>query len=137
MGGGGTVDQTLAWKDGNQVDPLKPDTWHFPAAFVRNELRRAEDRIKIIETFGDSMAPTIQSGDRVIVDTDHRIPSPDGIYAVRDRYGSIIVKRLQLLRRGENPTIRIISDNKAHDPEDVDADEIHIVGRVLWSLKRL
>ena len=38
---------------------------------------------------------------------------------------------------GEPPRIRIISDNKSHDPEDVGIDEISIVGRVLWGLKRL
>jgi len=137
LGGGGSVDQTLQYENGQPVDPVKAEAWHFPAPFVRNELRRPEDRIRIIETFGDSMSPTIQSGDRVIIDTDHRIPSPDGLYAVRDRYGSIVVKRLQALRRGDPPIIRIISDNKAHDPEDVGSDEIAIVGRVLWGLKRL
>ena len=83
------------------------------------------------------MSPTILSGDRVIVDTGHRIPSPDGIYAVRDRYGSIVVKRLQVLRSGDPPRIKIISDNAHHALEEVGADEIAIVGRVLWALKRL
>lgn len=137
LGGGGVIDQTLQYEGGEPRDPVKEEAWHFPAPFVRNELRRPEDRIRIIETFGDSMSPTIQSGDRVIVDTDHKIPSPDGLYAIRDRYGSIVVKRLQSLRRGDPPVIRIISDNKAHDAEDVGADEIAIVGRVLWGLKRL
>ncbi len=116
---------------------VKPEAWKFPARFIREELRASEDRIIIMETSGDSMAPTILSGDRVVIDTSHRVPSPDGIYAVRDRYGNIVVKRLQVLRRGEPPIIRIISDNKSHDPEDVGADEIAIVGRVLWGLKRL
>lgn len=139
LGGGGTVDQTLAWKHGSEVDPIKPDAWKFPAPFVRNELRRPEDRIKIIETYGDSMSPTIQSGDRVIIDTDHRTPSPDGLYAIRDRFGSIVVKRLQVLRRGDPPVVKIISDNPHHGEEEVAADEIEtaIIGRVLWGLKRL
>lgn len=137
LGGGGSVDQSLVVQHGSQADPIRPESWHFPSSFVRNELRRPEDRIRIIETYGDSMSPTIQSGDRVIIDTEHILPSPDGLYAVRDRYGSIVVKRLQVLRKGDPPVIRIISDNKAHDAEDVGADEIVIVGRVLWGLKRL
>lgn len=83
------------------------------------------------------MLPTISPGDRVLVDSAHTVPTPDGIYAIRDRYGSIVVKRLQTLRRGDPPVIRMISDNKSHDPEDVGADEITIVGRVLWGLRRL
>lgn len=137
LGGGGSVDQSLVVQHGSHTDPIKSESWHFPSSFVRNELHRPEDRIRVIETYGDSMSPTIQSGDRVIIDTDHTLPSPDGLYAIRDRYGSIVVKRLQVLRRGDPPIIRIISDNKAHDTEDVGADEIAIVGRVLWGLKRL
>lgn len=137
LGAGGTVDQTFQYEEGREIDPVKAEAWHFPTPFVRHELRRSEDRIRIIETIGDSMAPTIQSGDRVIIDMDHVVPTPDGLYAIRDRYGSIVVKRLQTLRRGDPPQVRIISDNKAHDAEDVGADEIAIVGRVLWGLKRL
>lgn len=137
MGGGGSVEGREVVHNGRYSDPVKEEAWHFPARFLREELRAPESRVQILETQGDSMAPTILSGDRVIIDTGHRLPSPDGIYAIRDRFGAIVVKRLQVLRRGEPPTIRVISDNKAHDSEDVGADEIHIVGRVLWGLKRL
>lgn len=138
MGGGGTVDGNEVVHDGDYVDPVKSEPWHFPSRFIREELRAPESRIQILETQGDSMAPTINSGDRVIIDTGHRRLTPDGIYAIRDRYGFIVVKRLQALRRGgEGAMVRIISDNKAHDSEDVGEDEIHIVGRVIWGLKRL
>lgn len=137
MGGGGEIEPRRALQLGENLDPTKEESWHFPARFMREEIQAPESRVIIIETQGDSMSPTILSGDRVIVDTGHRLPSPDGIYAVRDRYGSIVVKRLQALRRGDPPIIRVISDNKAHDAEDVDAEEITIIGRVLWGLKRL
>lgn len=137
LGAGGTTEGREVRHDGDYADPVKSESWRFPIRFMREEIRAPESRVIILETEGDSMSPTILSGDRVIVDTGHRLPSPDGIYAVRDRYGSIVVKRLQVLRRGDPPVIRVISDNKAHDAEDVGADEIHIVGRVLWGLKRL
>lgn len=137
LGAGGTTEGREVRHDGDYADPVKPESWRFPTRFMREEVRAPENRVIILETEGDSMAPTILSGDRVIVDTGHRLPTPDGIYAVRDRYGSIVIKRLQVMRRGDPPVIRVISDNKSHDPEDVGADEIAIVGRVLWSLKRL
>lgn len=137
MGAGGTTEGREVRHDGDYADPVKGEAWKFPSRFVREELRAPESRIIILETEGDSMSPTILSGDRVIVDTGHRIPSPDGIYAVRDRYGSIVVKRLQVLRSGDPPRIKIISDNAHHALEEVGADEIAIVGRVLWALKRL
>jgi phage repressor protein C with HTH and peptisase S24 domain len=131
------IEPRLSLQLGENLDPVKEESWRFPSRFMRDEIQAPESRVIIIETQGDSMAPTILSGDRVIVDTGHKLPTPDGIYAVRDRYGSIVVKRLQALRRGDPPIIRVISDNKAHDPEDVGADEITIIGRVLWGLKRL
>lgn len=135
MGAGGATEGREVVFQGNQADPVKEEAWHFPARFMREEVRAPENRVIVIETQGDSMAPTITSGDRVVVDTGHTIPSPDGIYAIRDQFGSIVVKRLQTMRQGGK--IRIISDNKAHDAEDVGPDEIAIVGRVLWGLKRL
>lgn len=137
LGGGGTDEGLGTRVQGDYADPVKPEAWRFPARFMREEIRAPESRVIVIETTGDSMTPTILSGDRVIVDTGHTIPSPDGIYAIRDQYGFIVVKRLQVLRKEGRRAIRIISDNTSHHAEDVGEDEIEIVGRVLWSLKRL
>lgn len=122
--------------DGRHADPVKDEAWTFPSRFVREELRAAEPNLRVIETQGDSMAPTILSGDRVIVDAGHRVPSPDGIYALRDQFDLIVVKRLQALRTTP-PRLRIISDNQTHEAEEVGLDDVAIVGRVLWALKRL
>ena len=135
LGGGGYADREVR-RDGNHADPVKEEAWSFPISFIREELRAAAARIVIFETQGDSMLPTLSPGERVLVDTGHKVPSPDGIYALRDSYGSLIVKRLQTLRRGEPPRLMVLSDNPAHAPEEVGADEIEIVGRVVCSLRR-
>lgn len=136
MGGGGLSDREVM-HNGHYSDPLKPEGWLFPASFLRNELRAPASRIVVLETQGDSMSPTITSGERVIVDTDHQRPTPDGIYALRDRFGSIQVKRLHVLRgRSKEPRIKIISDNPHHPTEEVGPDEIEIVGRVVCALRR-
>ena len=137
LGGGGTTDGREVRHDGDYADPVKPEAWHFPARFMRDEVRASESQVIILETDGDSMEPTIGSGERIIVHTGMKTPSPDGIFALRDTFGNIIAKRLQVLRKGEPPRVLIISDNKAHATEEVGLDEITIVGRVLWGLKRL
>lgn len=139
LGGGGTTDGRQVVHHGDVADPVKSEAWHFPDRFMREELRAPEDRVVILETQGDSMSPTILSGDRVIVDMRHVTPSPDGIYALRDGYGTIVVKRLQLMRGGSPTMVKIISDNPHHTPQEVPAEEIEgsIIGRVLWGLKRL
>jgi transcriptional regulator with XRE-family HTH domain len=133
MGGGGVP--TEAYRpDGQHTDPLKSEGWSFPASFLREELRAPAARLIIVETQGDSMSPTIAPGERLVIDTAHRLPSPDGIYAIRDRYDAIVVKRLQMLRG--YPRLKIISDNQNHPAEEVGLDEIEIVGRVVCGLKR-
>ena len=136
MGAGEFSDREVR-VNGELRDRVKSESWHFPETFVRGDLRSSPNRIIIAETQGDSMLPTIQPGERVVIDTAHNLPSPDGIYAIRDRYEGIQVKRLQVLRRGDPPRILIISDNEAHPNEEVGADEIAIVGRVICSLRRL
>lgn len=137
LGGGGTQEGREVRHDGDHADPVKPESWKFPTRFMREEIRASESQVIIIETDGDSMEPTIGSGERIIVHTGMRQPSPDGIFALRDTFGNIIAKRLQVLRKGDPPRVLIISDNKSHPTEEVGLDEISIVGRVLWGLKRL
>jgi phage repressor protein C with HTH and peptisase S24 domain len=137
LGGGGTLEGREVRHDGDYSDPVKSESWKFPARFMREEIRATENQVVILETDGDSMEPTIGSGERIIVHTGMKMPSPDGIFALRDRFGNIIAKRLQVLRTGDPPRVLIISDNKAHATEEVGLDEIAIVGRVLWGLKRL
>lgn len=137
LGGGGQIEGREVRHDGDYADPVKPEAWQFPQRFMREEIRGRESEIIILETDGDSMRPTIESGERVIVHTGMKIPSPDGVFALRDTFGNIICKRLQVLRRGNPPRILVISDNPSHKAEEVGADEISIVGRVLYGLKRL
>jgi transcriptional regulator with XRE-family HTH domain len=134
MGGGGVPAREVR-KDGKHADPLKSEGWMFPPTFVREQLHSAPGRLLVVDTFGDSMAPTVMSGDRVIVDTGHKTPSPDGLYAIRDTFESIVVKRLQVMRSGKKASVKIISDNPNHAAEEVPINEIEIVGKVLCCLK--
>jgi transcriptional regulator with XRE-family HTH domain len=122
-------------KDGRHADPVKPEGWVFPESFVRDELRTTSAQLLVIGADGDSMAPTIAAGDRVVVDTGHRTPTPDGLYAMRDALKGIVVKRLQLLRSARPPRVRIISDNPSHPAEEVPINDLEIVGKVVCCLK--
>lgn len=134
MGGGGVIESETR-SDGTHADPLKPDTWIFPQAYMREVLHAPAGRLLVLEAQGDSMSPTISSGERVVIDTGHRLPSPDGVYAMRDRFDLIVIKRLQI--RQDTPKIRVISDNPAHPAEEVGLDEVTVVGRVVCCLRRI
>jgi len=103
--------------------------WTFPPAFLRHELRVQPGGIMILEVVGDSMSPSLQSGDRVIIDTAHARPVPDGIYVIDEGDGPM-VKRLQLIRRSAPAEVRVISDNQHHEPYTLRLEDVRIIGRV-------
>jgi transcriptional regulator with XRE-family HTH domain len=133
--GGGGVPAREVRKEGKHADPLKSEGWVFPPSFVREQLHTSAARLLVLDTNGDSMTPTLMSGDRVIVDTGHKTPSPDGLYAIRDSFQGIVVKRLQLMRKARPVRVKIISDNSNHATEEVPLNELEIVGKVLCGLK--
>ena len=100
LGGGGVPSREVR-KEGRHADPVKSEGWVFPPSFVREQLHTSAARLLVLDTTGDSMAPTVMSGDRVIVDTGHKTPTPDGLYAIRDTFECIVVKRLQVVRSVE------------------------------------
>jgi transcriptional regulator with XRE-family HTH domain len=134
LGGGGVPAREMR-KDGKHADPVKSEGWVFPPSFVREQLHTAPARLLVLDTTGDSMAPTLMSGDRVIVDTGHKTPTPDGLYAIRDAFEGIVVKRLQVVRSSRKASVKIISDNPNHAAEEVPLNELEIVGKVLCGLK--
>ena len=124
-------------KEGRHVDRIKSEAWAFPSNFVREQLHASAKELLVVEAEGDAMAPTIMSGERVIVDTADRTPSTDGLYAIRDSSENVIIRRLQLLRAARPPRVKIISDNPKHATEEAALDEIEIVGKALCCLKLL
>ncbi len=112
-GGGGVVASAYGFtKDGKNGDSVR-ERWGLPMSFVAGELRATSTNLDIIEVMGDSMEPTLSSGDRVVVDKSQTKPSPDGIFVLWDGYG-VIVKRVEVIRGRTPAAIRVISDNKLH-----------------------
>jgi transcriptional regulator with XRE-family HTH domain len=134
LGGGGVPSREVR-KDGKHADPIKSEGWLFPPSFIREQLHSSAARLLVLDTSGDSMAPTILSGERVIVDTGHKTPTPDGLYAVRDTFGAIVVKRLQVMRGTKPARVKIISDNPNHNNEEMPLNDLEVVGKVLSCLK--
>lgn len=118
-------------------DGLKPsEHWKIPRGYVAAFIESPE-KLAIIRVAGDSMEPEYQAGDRVLIDTSHRIPSPPGIYVLWDGYG-LVLKRLELVPGMEEPRrVRIMSINPAYSTYELTLDEIAINGRVVgkWAWK--
>lgn len=134
MGGGGVtlVSDGILGKNGMTfaAEHVR-DYWRLPLTLLAGMGLRPHDTI-VMPVQGDSMLPTLNEGDFVFVDTRHRLPSPDGLYALTDEFGGIVVKRLEVLgRRDEEVLVNVISDNERHPPRERMLSEIQIIGRVV------
>ena len=92
--------------------------------------------LSIVRVEGDSMAPTLNAGDDILVDlgdTGDRLR--DGIYVLRIDE-ALVVKRVALNPVGRRMTVQ--SDNPAYpDWPDCNPDDIRPIGRVIWSGRRI
>ena len=107
----------------------------FDAGWLRHMGVRPQ-RVSIIRVDGESMAPTLNDGDDIMVDHDDAADRlRDGIYVLR-LDGVLMVKRVAMgPLRGR---FSVLSDN-GHYPDwaDIDPELVDIVGRVVWTGRRL
>jgi phage repressor protein C with HTH and peptisase S24 domain len=119
------------------TDAIKPEAWLLPSHFLKDRFKAPPEKIVALSTQGDSMSPTIQHGDVVFVDTRHTRISPSGLYALRDIYGEMIIKRLDAYRVGDSYTVKITSDNPHEPTREEPLSEVSIVGRVCGIIKSI
>jgi phage repressor protein C with HTH and peptisase S24 domain len=108
----------------------------FPSAGFRQLYGAEPDRVRILEVVGDSMEPTLFPGQKVMVDTQDRAPTPPGIFVVFDGFG-LVLKRVQYVAHSDPPRVKISSDNKEYDPYERTLEEAHIQGRVIGGWRRM
>jgi phage repressor protein C with HTH and peptisase S24 domain len=92
--------------------------------------------LSIVRVEGDSMAPTLNAGDEILVDLGDAIERlRDGIYVLRID-DAVVVKRVALNPVGRRVTVQ--SDNPAYpDWPDCSLDDIKPIGRVIWAGRRI
>lgn len=108
--------------------------WHFPLDWLRHDLKARPADLRIITIDGDSMEPLLQGGDKVLVDLSRTIPSPPGIFVLHDGFG-LVAKQLERLPNTDSISIR--SANPRYSAYERAAEEITIIGRVIWFARRM
>lgn len=125
------IDLSAGAGPGTSVDAAERlRTWKVPRNVVNIASESAMDRIKIVRVKGDSMMPTFNPLDRIMVDTGDTLPSPGGIFVVWDGLG-FVLKRVQLVPHSEPLRVKITSDNPQFDPYERVIGEAYIQGRVI------
>lgn len=114
--------------------PVKKKPRRFTRGWLRLFTMSPPSRIFIAKGIGDSMAPTVQNADIVIIDTaEDRLDMADQIFAVA--YGdSGMIKRLRPMAGGG---VKIMSDNPLVESEMAYDGELHVIGKVVAVVRRM
>lgn len=108
----------------------------FDQRWLRALTPSPASNLSIVRVEGDSMSPTLNAGDEILVDLgDAADRLRDGIYVLRID-DAVVVKRIALNPLGRLVTVQ--SDNPAYaDWPDCGLDDINCIGRVIWSGRRI
>jgi len=108
----------------------------FDDRWLRAITGSGSDQLSIIRVEGDSMSPTLNDGDDILVDrAECNEALRDGIYVLRVE-DSLLVKRLAIHPLGKRVTVQ--SDNPAYpDWPDCDLEDVHCIGRVIWAGRKI
>ncbi len=108
----------------------------FDERWLKGLTASQPSKLSIVRVEGDSMAPTLNAGDEILVDLgDGSERLRDGIYVLRID-DAVVVKRLAMNPTGRRFTVQ--SDNPAYpDWPDCSLDQINVIGRVIWAGRRI
>ena len=130
-----------AWNDGFVLEKAR---WRLPEGMVRHEGDAEPESLRILRVRGRSMEPELAEGDRLVVDTARTVPAIGELFVLWDGDG-LVVKRVEPVRASDAeplsgdgpPRLRLISANPDYPPYTCLADDVHIVGKVLWKVTRM
>ena len=105
MGGGAVV----------EAEDRPGRDFHFRRAWIRDRLKAAPSMLRVMAVQGDSMMPSLNEGDVILVDMNQRNPVPPGIFVLHDGMG-LVAKRLEHVPMIDPPRVRNISDNPRYSP---------------------
>jgi len=107
------------------AEEISFDSFRFSRRWLREMGLEGAD-LTAIRVEGDSMEPTLRSGDEIFADRNKR--SGEGIHVVRIG-DALHVKQVQASAPGR---IALISANDSYAPIDLARDEVEVIGRVVW-----
>lgn len=130
-----SLDLSLSMGPGTLIEEfVEEERVRISLPFLQAITRTPSDRLRLVRGIGDSMEPTLRTGDRVMIDINERqLARSHGVYWV-DHLGTHGIKRLRPAGRDK---ILVMSDNPLVPDFDVDAADLLIHGRAIWFARDL
>lgn len=90
---------------------------------------------------GNSMEPELRDGDRIVADISRQLPATGEAFVLWDGIG-LVVKHVEGVRGDavdddEPPRLRLISANPDYAPYSCLVQDVHILGKVAWVVRRM
>ena len=111
------------------------DYFAFNKSFLSRQLNVSGEQLVFVTISGDSMLPTLQDGDRVLVDMSQKSVNHEGLYLLQSEDG-LMAKRLSD-KQGE---LSVISDNPEFDNWTIPAqgrEANPIAGKIVWCARTI
>jgi phage repressor protein C with HTH and peptisase S24 domain len=132
------VDIRYAMGDGTAIEDY-PSTSVVPfnKGFIRSVTSSPIEKLMLVTGHGDSMHPTIQEHDLVLIDCNETNNALGDTVWAFSYAGAGYIKRLRPVMREGQRMIEVNSDNKEVAPSfTADPRDIHMVGKVALLLRR-
>lgn len=117
--------------------------WFLPEGMIRYEGGTDSDAVRMLRVRGDSMEPELSEGDRLLIDTARRRPATGEMFVLWDG-GGLVVNRVEYVNPGTAsgagddggaPAFGLKSANPDYADYSCLVGEVHIVGKVLWTVR--
>lgn len=123
--------------------PFRPEEWLgepilMPARLIEDELHGSGQDFLAFEVGGEAMEPQIRPGDTVLADRRSRDGSQAGTYLYWDGR-ALDVRVIQRMLGGvpTKPRLKMMPLNARFSSDEVPADQIEILGRIVWHGRRM
>ena len=108
----------------------------FNKNWLSKQLGVSSESLLFVNISGDSMEPTLQDGDQVLVDMTQQKVHNEGVFLLQTETG-LMAKRLKI--NAQN-TLQVTSDNPQYPKWEIRLEEQEfnpVSGKVVWSARKL